>query len=77
MERKRSLPERSYLQYEEKAVQDEKKVYSICTSVVKRQGVWCEEKICSIRNVTSGVRVEKVCSTRKVASALREELCTV
>ena len=28
-ERKHSLPERSYLQHEEKAVQDEKKVYSV------------------------------------------------
>ena len=59
-------------------MQDEKKVYSIKMYICsKRQGVWCEEKICSIRNVTSEERVEKVCSTRKVASALREELCTV
>ena len=60
-------------------MQDEKKVYSIkkSTSVSERQGVWCEEKICSIRNVTFEVRVEKVCSTREVASALQEELCTV
>ena len=55
-------------------MQDEQKV---STSVSEIQGVWCEEKVCSIRNVTSELRVEKVCSTREVASALQEELCTV
>ena len=47
-------------------------MYSIrrVASAVGRQGVWCEEKICSIRDVTSEIRVEKVYSTRKVASAI-------
>ena len=47
-------------------------MYSIrrVASAVGGQGVWCEEKICSIRNVTSEVRVEKVCNTRKVASVI-------
>ena len=36
-----------------------------------RQGVWFEEKICSISDVTSAVRMEKVCSTRRrVASKI-------
>ena len=45
--------------------------------VVGRQGVWCEEKLCVIRNVAISVRGEKVCSTRSVASALRAEGCAV
>ena len=37
------------------------RVYSIrrATSVAVEQGLWCEEKVCSIRNVTSAVRGEK------------------
>ena len=44
------------------------------TFSVGRQGVWFEEKICSISDVTSAVRMEKVCSIRRrVASKVREE----
>ena len=44
--------------------------YKKFTSVAERHGVLCDEKVCSIRNVTSGVEVEKVFSTRRVASAV-------
>ena len=43
------------------------------TSAVGRQCVWCEQNVCSIRNVTASVRGEKVCSTRRVESAVRGE----
>ena len=32
------------------------------------EGVWFEEKVSSIRNVTSAVQEEKVCSTKIVTS---------
>ena len=32
--------------------------------------MWCEQKVCSIRNVTSAVQVDKVCSTRRVGSVV-------
>ena len=65
------VPAGSHLQYGENFVQCEERVYSVRTAAYAvGQGVWCEEKICCIRNVTSEVRVEKVCSTRKVASAI-------
>ena len=62
----------SPLQYHQKVVYCEVKTYSIrrVASAVGGQGVWCEERICSIINVTSEVRVEKVHSTRKVASEI-------
>ena len=41
----------------------------------RKTGVWCKDKVCSIRSVTYAVQVEKVCSTRQVASAVRGELC--
>ena len=37
--------------------------------------MWCKDKVCSIRSVTSAVQVEKVSSTRQGASAVRGELC--
>ena len=43
------------------------------TSAVGKQGVWCEEKVRIIRNVTHVVPVEKVFSTRRVASAVQGE----
>ena len=43
------------------------------TSAVGGQCVWCEQKVCSIRNVTASVQGEKVCSTRRVESAARGE----
>ena len=49
----------------------------IATSDVGRQGVWCEEKLYSIKNVTPAVLGEKVCSTRKVASTLRRDGCAM
>ena len=40
----------SHLQYKQKVVQCEETVYSIrtATSAVGGEGVWCEEKVCSI-----------------------------
>ena len=49
----------------------------IATSDVGGQGVWCEEKLYSIKNVTPAVLGDKVCSTRKVASTLRGEGCAM
>ena len=48
------------------------RMYSIrmTTSAAGGEGVWFEYKVCSIRNVTSAVRVEKVCSTRRVGFAV-------
>ena len=71
-ERMCAVPGESYLQYEEKVMQCEERVYStrIATSDVGGQGVWCEEKLYSIKNVTPAVLGEKVCSTRKVTSSL-------
>ena len=43
---------------------------SLLRFVVERQGVLCEEKVCTIKKVTSAVGVQKVCNTRRVASAV-------
>ena len=52
--------------------------YPKCTYAVKRcVGVWCEEIVCSIKNVTSGIPGEKECSSRRVASAVQQEGCAV
>ena len=47
-------------------------MYSIrkATSAVGQQGVWCDEKLCVIRNVRISVQEEKVCGTRRAASAV-------
>ena len=47
----------SHLLYKEKVVKCEERVYSIrkATSAVGGQGVWCEEKACNKRIVTSAV----------------------
>ena len=47
------------------------------TSGAGGEDVWCEEKVSSIKNVTSPVRGEKVCSTRRIASVVREEGCAM
>ena len=40
--------------------------------------MWCEQKVCSTRNVTSAVRVEKACSTKRVRiCSIKESLCSV
>ena len=51
-------------------MQYERRMYSIrmTTSAAGGEGVWFEYEVCSIRNVTSAVRVEKVCSTRRGGS---------
>ena len=49
----------------------------MATSAAGEQGVWPEEKTCSIRNVTSAVLGERVCSTRRVVSLVLEEGCAV
>ena len=74
-----AVPGESYLQYEEKVIQCEERVYStrIATSDVGGQGVWCEEKFYSINNVIPAVLGEKVWSTRKVATTLRGEIKAV
>ena len=74
-----AVPGESHLQYKEKVMQYEERVYStkIATSDVGGQGVWCEEKLYSIKTVTPAVLGEKVCSTRKVASILRGEGCAM
>ena len=71
-ERMCAVPGESHLQYEEKVMQYEERVYStrIATSDVGEQCAWCEEKLYSIKNVTPAVLGEKMCSTRKVASTL-------
>ena len=73
--RRCAVPGRSHLQCEEKVVQCDESMYRVrgATPAVREQSVWCEDKVCSIRNVTSAVLGEKVCSTRRVASAVREE----
>ena len=38
--------------------------------MVKRRGVLCEEKVCTIKKVTSAVAVQNVYITRRVASAI-------
>ena len=78
-ERMCAVPGESYLQYEEKVIQYEERVYStrIATSDVGGQGVWCEEKLYSMKNVIPAVLGEKVCSTRKVATTLRGEGCAM
>ena len=60
-------------------MQCEERVYSIrrATSAVVEQGVWCQEKVCSIRNFIPEVRQKKMCSTRMVASAVQGEGCAV
>ena len=52
------------------------RVYSIrgVTSVIGGEGVWCEEKVFIMRNVTPVVPIENVFSTRRVASAVRGEI---
>ena len=71
-ERMCAVPGESHLQYEEKVMQYEERVYStrIATFDVGGQGLWCEEKLYSIKSVTPAVLGEKVCSTRKVPSTL-------
>ena len=71
-ERMCAVPGESHLQYKEKVMQYEERVYStrIATFDVGGQGVWCEKKLYSIKNVTPAVLRKKVCSTRKVASTL-------
>ena len=52
------------------------RVYSIrrVTSVIGGEGVWCEEKVFIMRNVTPVVPIENVFSTRRVTSAVRGEI---
>ena len=61
------------MQKVEKVVWCVERVHSIgrATSAVVGQGVcvWCEENVCSIRNVRLVVREKEMCSTRRVASA--------
>ena len=66
------VPAGSHLQYGENFVQCEERVYSVRTAAyaVGGEGIWFEEKVGSIRNVTSAVQEEKVCSTKTVASAV-------
>ena len=62
----------SHLQHEkrENFVHCEERVCSIRTATyaVGGEGVWFEEKVGSIRNVTSAVQEGKVCSTKILAS---------
>ena len=53
------------------------RVYSIrsATSVIAGEGVWCEQKVCSIKNVKFAVQIEKVFSSRRVA--VQGEGCAV
>ena len=66
------VPAGSHLQYGENFVRCEERMYSVRTATyaVGGQGVWFEEKVGSIRNLTSAVQEEKVCSTKIVASAV-------
>ena len=56
-ERKCEVPGVPHLLYKEKVVKCDERVYIIrrATSVAVEPGLGCEEKVCSIRNVTSAV----------------------
>ena len=61
-------------------MQGESLQYQKVIPAVGRQGVWCEKKVCSIRNVTSTVQRESVqylvchiCSTRRRFWSVRRE----
>ena len=66
------VPAGSHLQYGENFVQCEERVYSVrmATYAIGGEGVWFEEKVGSIRNVTSAIQEKKVCSAKIVASAV-------
>ena len=68
------VPAGSHLQYGERGnfVQCKERVCSVRTATfaVGREGVWFEEKVSSVRNVTSAMQEEKVCSTKIVRSAV-------
>ena len=67
------VPAGPHLQYWEREnfVQCEERVCSVrmATYAVGGEGVWFEEKVGSIINVTSAMQEEKVCSTKIVRSA--------
>ena len=71
--RKSAVSGMSHLQYDKKILQHEESVQrKKRTSIVERQCVWCEEKVCSMRNATSAIHREKVRSTkRKLCSVKR------
>ena len=70
-----SVPGGSHLQYEEKILQQEESVqHKKGTSVVERQCVWCEEKVCSMRNAKSAIHREKVCSTKRKLCSVKRSL---
>ena len=47
------------------------------TFVVEKQGVCCEKKVCSMKNVTSAIRREKVCSTKRKLCSVKRRLCNL
>ena len=60
----------STVQGEGCAVRGESVNYNKGTFVVKRHGVLCEKKVCTVKKVASALGVQKVCNTRRVASAI-------
>ena len=88
MRRKTAVSGMSHLKYKERHVQHQeghicssrrrlcsvRAVYSIQSVHLQQKGVWCEEIVCSIKNVTPG---EEACSSRRVASAVHQEGCAV